>query len=93
MRSCIPSYLTECLALRMCWTNASNPHRLPALLTAQRGGRARVVVAVPILHLGKRGKGLVRGAQGLLSSWWTQQWEPPPSPPSLRPLARARSSP
>lgn len=45
----------------------SNPHHLPALLTAQRGGRARVAVAVPILHLGKLGKGLVRGAQGLLS--------------------------
>lgn len=42
----------------------SNPHHLPALLTAQRGGQARVAVAVPILHLGKPGKGLVQGRRG-----------------------------
>lgn len=44
MRSCIPSCLTECLALRMCWTNALKPTASPSTPNspawwAGKGGR------------------------------------------------------
>ena len=81
MRSCILRCLTECLALRMCWTNALKPTPSPSTRNSPAWWAGKGCVAVPILRLGRAREGSGPGAHRVSSpAWWTQQWGPPRLP-------------